>query len=107
MRFEAADRGEGPSWWLYDKDELLASPDRYYATLAFAEREAAAFRAGASGVTFEVFSCPGGALAGCSADQLLSGIFVTDLLSTQPGAQGRQGGATQSSACRGHLGLQC
>ena len=61
VRFEIGDRGQGPSWWLFDNDVLLASPDRYYSSVAFAEREAAAFRAGAAaGVTIEVFPCPGG-----------------------------------------------
>ncbi|PTT68502.1 hypothetical protein [Arthrobacter sp. HMWF013] len=60
MRFEVADRGEGPSWWLYNNDELLAWPDRYFVSLAFAGREAAIFKSTAGGVTFEIFQCPGG-----------------------------------------------
>jgi hypothetical protein len=60
VKFEVVDRGQGPSWWLYDSDELLAWPGRYYATLAFAQREAERFRAAAPQAIFEVFQAPGG-----------------------------------------------
>lgn len=55
VKFEVADRGQGPSWWLSENGELLAWPGRYFASMAFAEREAAAFKAAAVSATFEIF----------------------------------------------------
>lgn len=60
MKFEVADRGEGPTWWLHENGDVLAWPGRYYASLAFAEREAAAFKKAAATATFEIFQAPGG-----------------------------------------------
>lgn len=60
MKFEVADRGQGPSWWLHESGEVLAWPGRYYVSLAFAEREAATFKAAAASATFEIFPAPGG-----------------------------------------------
>ena len=60
MKFEVADRGQGPSWWLHENGEVLAWPGCYYVSLAFAEREAAAFKAGAASATFEIFQASGG-----------------------------------------------
>lgn len=60
MKFEVADRGQGPSWWLHDKGEVLAWPGHYFVTLDFAAREAAAFKAAAASATFEITPCPGG-----------------------------------------------
>lgn len=52
--------GQGPSWWLHESGEVLAWPGRYYVSLAFAEREAAAFKAAAATATFEILPAPGG-----------------------------------------------
>lgn len=60
MKFEVMDQGQGPSWWLYENGELLAWPGRYFATLAFAHREAERFKATAAGAAFEVFRSPDG-----------------------------------------------
>lgn len=60
MKFEVSDRGQGLSGWLYDNGELLAWPDRYFASLAFARREAAWFKASTAGTPFENLPVPGG-----------------------------------------------
>jgi hypothetical protein len=60
VRFEILDQGQGPSWWLYDNDELLAWPGRYYATAVFAHREAERFKAEGAGAMFQIFRSPEG-----------------------------------------------
>lgn len=61
MKFQVADRGNGPSWWLHGPDdEVLAWAGRYFATLAFAAREAAVFKSAASAVDYEVYRQPDG-----------------------------------------------
>ena len=55
----ALDQNGKPSWWLYGaNNELLAWAGRYYASLAFARKEASAFRAIASTATYEIHPHP-------------------------------------------------
>jgi uncharacterized protein YegP (UPF0339 family) len=45
-----------PSWWLYGADgELLAWAGQYFASLAFAQKSAMAFKSAASGARYEIY----------------------------------------------------
>ena len=62
MTFRVA-HGQGgqPSWWLYGADgELLAWAGRYFVSLAFARKEAAAFQSSALGADYEIYPHPDG-----------------------------------------------
>lgn len=55
------DQDGKPSWWLYGaNDEPVAWAGKYYVSLAFAHKEASAFRSGATAAKYEIFSLPDG-----------------------------------------------